>query len=156
MLNKTKIMKKFILPLFVLLISLNTFAQKNRDKVKALKVSFITEKLELTEQEAQQFWPIYNAYEKVMRQIKHEEIRKIRHEIKDNLETLSNKIANELLNKLNASEKALHEENVKLNFKLKKVISPKKILLLKMAEEDFKRKLFEKYKQMRHNNKKQD
>ncbi|WNH07893.1 hypothetical protein [Thalassobellus suaedae] len=48
-------MKKFILPLFVLLLSLSTFAQKGRDKIKALKVSFITERLELTEQEAQQF-----------------------------------------------------------------------------------------------------
>jgi hypothetical protein len=36
-----------------------------------------------------------------------------------------------------------------LNKNLKKVIPPKKIILLKIAEEDFKRKLFDQFKRMK-------
>tara|TARA_R110002050_G_scaffold300364_1_gene469403 strand:- start:11767 stop:12213 length:447 start_codon:yes stop_codon:yes gene_type:complete len=146
-------MKKIILPLFVLLLSVSTFAQKGREKIKALKVSFITERLELTEQEAQKFWPIYNAYDDVTTKIKYSDIRHIRHEIKQNIDTISDERANELLNQLSNLEKKLYEEDIKLVSKLKKVISPKKIMLLKISEEDFKRKLFDKFKQMRQNHK---
>jgi hypothetical protein len=38
------------------------------EKIQALKVAFITQKLSLTPDEAQRFWPIYNRYETDMRQ----------------------------------------------------------------------------------------
>ncbi|MFI1743742.1 sensor of ECF-type sigma factor [Thalassobellus sediminis] len=148
-------MKNFILPLFVLLLSLSTFAQhKGREKIKALKVSFITEKLDLTAQEAQQFWPIYNAYDDITTKLKYTDIKRIRREIKQNFTTISNERANELLTQLSGYEKQLHEEDIKLISKLRKVLSPKKIISLRIAEEDFKRKLFERFKQMRQNHKK--
>lgn len=37
---------------------------KTGEKIQALKIAFITEKLQLTASEAQQFWPVYNSYEK--------------------------------------------------------------------------------------------
>src|SRR6476659_7744714 len=67
-------MKKFIL----ILIVLNTafFAGKAQDdeskkaeKIQALKITFITQKLELTSDEAQKFWPIYSQYENEMKQL---------------------------------------------------------------------------------------
>jgi len=36
---------------------------KRREKVKALYVAFITQKLNLTSDEAQKFWPVYNQYD---------------------------------------------------------------------------------------------
>jgi hypothetical protein len=146
-------MKKIILPLIALLFSLSVLSQEGRDKIKALKVSFITEKLELTQAEAQQFWPVYNEYEKVTLKIKFEDLRNIRHEIKDNINSLTDKKASELLDKLSKAENKLHEEENNLNTKLLKIISPKKILLLKVAEEDFKRKMFDQYKKMKRDNK---
>lgn len=142
-------MKKIILPIIALVFSLNVLAQEGRDKIKALKVSFITEKIELTQTEAQQFWPIYNDYEKATFKIKMEEIRSIRLEIKNNVSSLSDKKASELLDKLSKAENKLHDEEINLNNKLLKIISPKKILLLKVAEEDFKRKMFDQYKKMK-------
>ena len=35
---------------------------KNKEKIKAARVAFITERLSLTSQEAEKFWPLYNAY----------------------------------------------------------------------------------------------
>lgn len=147
--NKYYQMKKFLIPIIILFISINTFSQSKRDKIKALKVSFITERLELTQEEAQKFWPIYNAYEDVTSKIKHEDLKKIRWEIKENIETLTNERANELVNQIEKATNKLHEEEVNLNKNLKKIIPPKKIILLKIAEEDFKRKLFDQFKRMK-------
>ncbi|ULC58880.1 sensor of ECF-type sigma factor [Flaviramulus sp. BrNp1-15] len=146
-------MKKFIIPL-LLLISINTFSQSKKDRIKALKVAFLTERLELTQEEAQQFWPVYNAYDDITREIKHEELKNIRREIKDNIATLSDERSSELLSKIASAQERLHDEEVKLNSKLKKIISPKKIIQLKVAEEDFKHKLFEQWKKMKHEGKK--
>ncbi|MEL0457145.1 sensor of ECF-type sigma factor [Flavobacteriaceae bacterium SZ-1-7] len=142
-------MKKIILPILMFLVSLSTFAQDKRDQIKAQKVAFITERLSLTESEAQQFWPIYNAYDDVTHKLRHEDIKNMRREIKDNINTLSNERASQLLSDMAAAESQLCEEEAKLNNKLKKIISPKKIIMLKIAEEDFKKKLFEQWKKMR-------
>lgn len=144
-------MKKIMLPLFLLcLLSFQAFSQENkRDKIKALKVSFITERLELTQTEAQKFWPIYNAYDETTRKIKHNELRSIRKEIKENINTLSEKRAGELLEKFTNAERRLHQEEYNLNKELKAIIPAKKVLLLQVAEEEFKKKMFDQWKKMR-------
>ena len=67
-------MKKFYL--LTAFLSLTFFAmaqdgntgQKKQD-LEALKVAFISRELELTPDEAQKFWPIYNEYSKELRTI---------------------------------------------------------------------------------------
>tara|TARA_R110002049_G_scaffold3795_3_gene27538 strand:+ start:72505 stop:72945 length:441 start_codon:yes stop_codon:yes gene_type:complete len=142
-------MKKYILPILFLVASLNLFAQGDREQIKALKVAFITEKLDLSGKEAQDFWPIYNTFDDNYTKIKFEDIRTIRHDIKDNINTLNDTKAKALLDRLVEAEKKLYNEQTELIIKLRKVISPKKIILLKVAEEDFNRKLFEQYKKGR-------
>lgn len=147
-------MKKIILPILLFFFSLNILAQQNRGKIKALKISFITEKLDLTEQEAQQFWPVYNDYEKVTSKIRHQDIRSIRQEIGENIDTLTDEKAKHLITKLNEAENALHKQRMELSAKLLKIIPPKKIILLKIAEDDFKRKMMERYRKRMHQRKK--
>lgn len=55
-------MKKYLL-LFglFLMISAAATAQKG-EKMQALKIAYVTKALNLTETEAQQFWPVYNKY----------------------------------------------------------------------------------------------
>jgi hypothetical protein len=67
-------MKKFVL--FLVLISASfsfVKAQDDKDKrdekIQALKIAFITQKLELSSDEAQKFWPVYNKYETEIRQV---------------------------------------------------------------------------------------
>jgi hypothetical protein len=38
--------------------------QNRAEKVQALKIAFITQKLDFTSEEAQRFWPVYNRYER--------------------------------------------------------------------------------------------
>jgi len=69
-------MKK-IFTLTVLLISITGFAfaqeqqpdPKQEEKIQALEIAFISRKLDLTPDEAQKFWPIYNEYKKEVRQV---------------------------------------------------------------------------------------
>lgn len=146
-------MKTNIIALYICLFTLHSFSQPNdRERIKAQKISFITSKLDLTTKEAQAFWPVYNAYDETTLKIKHQDMRNIRREIKQNANTLSEDKAKELLSKLVAAENELHEENVKLIENLKKIISAKKIILLKAAEEDFNRQLFDQYKRKRQQN----
>ena len=148
-------MKKIIF-LILLLTSVSLVAQSRRDKIKALKVSFITERLDLTQAEAQKFWPIYNAFDDNYVRIKYHEIRGIHREVKDNVDTLTDEKAKELLNKLMEAESRLYKEDVALIDQLKKIISPQKIILLKEAEEDFNKKLFEQFKKWREESKKEN
>ncbi len=61
-------MKKYLLILLVILSSLPGIkAQDGGDsraeKIQSLKIAFITQKLQLTPDEAQRFWPVYNQYQ---------------------------------------------------------------------------------------------
>jgi Spy/CpxP family protein refolding chaperone len=145
-------MKKIITTFLFVCITLSVYSQNHgkKEHIKALKIAHITEKLSLTEKEAQKFWPIYNAYDERMFELKFKKIRKLRREINDNIETIDDKKAQELINKLTEAENSLHNERKQLTSKLSKILPPKKILLLKIAEEEFNHKLFEQYKRRRH------
>src|ERR1035437_4885758 len=100
-------MKKIIL-VFLIAMSANGFAQQNppqpptppsppsppdpmrKEKMESMKIAFLTQKLDLTPDEAQKFWPVYNEFQK-----KREELRKKRREeiksAKGNLDSLSDK-----------------------------------------------------------------
>lgn len=140
-------MKKILPFILLLFMSLNITAQhKNSERIKALKVSVITEKLDLSEKEAQQFWPIYNAHEKETSAIRFKEVKAIRQEIRENIATLTDDKANELLTRLNNAENKMHELRMEFANNLSGILSPKKIILLKIAEDDFKKKMFEEFK----------
>ncbi|WP_299390399.1 sensor of ECF-type sigma factor [uncultured Gelidibacter sp.] len=137
-------MKKIIITLCVVLTSWSTFSQNSdrREKIKALKVAFITERLALTETEAQKFWPIYNTYEN-----KKDEQRRMGYEKRKQIsEDMTEAQAKAMLKDFVAFEK--EREDLRSNFveSLLKVMPAKKIIQLKLAEEEFNRKMLQEYK----------
>jgi flagellar biosynthesis component FlhA len=54
-------MKRFLLFAFLLMIGIKMRGQ-NGNRLEALKIAYITNKLNLSPEEAQKFWPIYNQY----------------------------------------------------------------------------------------------
>ena len=141
---------KIILPIIFLLVTSLSFSQgfkEKREKVKALKVAYITEQLELTTDEAQKFWPIYNAFDEKQSELRHEKMRAILDRFKPgNVEKLSEKDASNSLAQMEKIEEDLFNLKKKFIKDLQGVISAKKIIKLKKAEEDFNRELL---KQMR-------
>lgn len=143
-------MTKLLLPL-LLLLSISMFGQdkhkEKREQIKALKVSFLTTELNLTAEESEKFWPVYNAYEDKQWQIRHDKMRPIIKKIDEvGIDKMTEKEAAGYLDKLQEAEEELLTLRNKLITDLKPIIGSARILKLKKAEDDFNKKLLEKYK----------
>lgn len=146
---KSKIIILLSLTFFIGILS---YAQpKNGDRIKSLKIGYITETLELTSEEAEQFWPIYNLHQDKVYQLRVVENRKIRHQLKDDnsLESLSDAEASELLDKMLKMDKDIQLEQSAMFKELKTVLPPKKLLKLHKVEHDFNRKILEQFRKHR-------
>ena len=142
---------KRLIPILVLLIGLSGYAQRDgrmNERIKAQKVAFITEKLSLTAEEAQQFWPIYNAFEEKRESIKSGQLRKVKMKIRQNPD-MSDREASKLLDQILDAENEIHNAKMKLAEDLQSVLSPKKIIRLRATEDEFNRELLQHLKKMR-------
>lgn len=141
-------MKQIIITLSIFTLSMLAFAQnaERAERIKALKVAFITEKLSLTEAEAQQFWPIYNKYEEATYKLRKDN----RAERADyDFKSLTEADANKLLNSMMETEREKFEMRKQLVSDLKKVLPAQKILKLQWTEDQFNRKLLEEMRKRR-------
>ncbi|MFB9110698.1 sensor of ECF-type sigma factor [Flavobacterium gyeonganense] len=144
---------KNILPIVLFLVSFSFYAQsekidEKREKIKAYKVSFLTTELELTSNEAEKFWPIYNAFDDKQYELRHEKMKTYFRKLNDDsVNSLSEKEAATLLSQIESTDKELYFLREKYMSNLRKVLSAKKILKLKKSEDDFNRKLLKQYKE---------
>ena len=72
-------MKKTLFVLLALTSGFMAFSQNpannkeaKKEKIKALYVAFITKELNLNEEEAQKFWPVYNLYQSELKAVRKE------------------------------------------------------------------------------------
>ena len=142
-------MKKIALILF--LISTGLYAQgPNHDKIKAYKTAHITQILNLTSAEAEVFWPIYNAFDEKLMTLRQNEGNEISKKIRNNgIDSLTDEEANILIDRMLTMRTTELEYRKDLAENLRKVISPKKIIMLHRAEESFKKILLERLKERR-------
>ena len=135
---------------FFLFMFAGVYGQRRpvQEKIKTLKVAFITERLSLSSSEAQAFWPIYNEHEENLEALKREERIEIRSKMMD-FENLSEREASALLQQTIALEKEKQQMNIRFLEQMSEVISAKKTFLLIKAEEDFKKRLLREIQQRR-------
>lgn len=141
-------MKTKLIVFVICLATLSSFGQNQdrRDRIKTFKIAFITERLNLTQTEAQKFWPIYNAFEDASQQLR-KETRMERADF--NVEDLTEAEANTLLNSMLDSESEKLELRKKFLQDLKSVLPAKKIILLKVSEDQFNRRMLEEMRKRR-------
>ncbi len=144
-------MKKFILLSCLFFTTMNLMAQHTgrkgmKDKIRTLKVEFITEKLDLSSGEAENFWPIYNAFDKAYMELRHEKLKGLKDNLKEGINMLSEKEALSKLNEMTDIEDELVKLKQMFRYQLDGVISNKKILLLKIAEDGFNRRMMDRLK----------
>lgn len=109
-------------------------AQKDKiqEKVKARRVGFITEKLQLTSEEAQLFWPVFNEF-----QLKRKAIRKTYGgKVNFNLMT-DEEVLTHVKRQIEKEEKMLILKKKYIG-ELKNVLPIRKVALLPGAEKQFK------------------
>jgi len=140
---------QLLLPL-LLLFTLTGFSQSHqekRDQIKALKISYITTELNLSTAESEKFWPVYNAYEEKIYEIRHERLRPLFKQFKDGaLDKMSEKEARVYLDKFQAADEEQFNLRKKLVNDLRPIIGSVKLIKLKKVEDDFNKKLLDKYK----------
>lgn len=113
-----------------------------KEKVEAMRIAFLTQKLDLSPEEAQKFWPVYNEFKK-----KRDELHKKRREemksAKENIDSLSDKQVEALVD----GEILFRQKNLDLekeyHGKFKSVLPIKKVARLYRAEEQFTHRLLE-------------
>ena len=113
-----------------------------KEKIKAMKIAYITEKLELSTEESEKFWPVYNKHEDQRRALK-----KSAKEKHDPATPMTEEKANEMINQsiiMKQKELDLYKTYVS---ELKGVLPSTKILKLHRAEREFKRVLLKKMKE---------
>lgn len=139
---------KLFTQLFVILLFSGISAQDrpSRDQIKSMKVAFITTELNLSPQESEKFWPIYNAYDEKLYELRGSKMRQYMNRMEQDIGQLSEKEAESLISDIQKAEDELHQLRKKLISDLKGVISSVKILKLKKAEEDFNRNLLRQYR----------
>lgn len=148
-------MKKIVLIVFTLgLFIQNSNAQilkKGRDKIKAFKIAYITEKLSLTSTEAEKFWPVYNDFDEKRRELFWQEKKELKETIRsaDSIESISEQDAKTILNKIHDLQVEQHELRVNFHNKVSTFLPAKKILMLELAEHEFNRKLMYRLKDRR-------
>ena len=136
-------MKRIILLLFFCATTLATtaaFAQdrssssnERRERVEAAKIAFLTDKMELTSEQAQKFWPLYNEYETKRREL----LKAYRSGYRQDVEELTEQEAKARIDGMfttREKELALEQEYASRYIR---VISYKQLIKLYRGERDF-------------------
>ena len=122
--------------------------RSKREQLEALKIAHITEKLALTPDEAQTFWPLYNEMEAKMQAVRKQR-RKNRKDTKTNHDLMSDKELMAAVEKELGFEQQELDLKKEYNQKFSKIIPIKKVVLLHEAQEGFKRRLLKGAKEKR-------
>jgi hypothetical protein len=137
---------KYAIILMLLIPVLSVTAQDSRkEKIEALRVGFITKELNLTAEEAQKFWPVFNQYQDEL-----EKLRKARRsemmDARENFDTMSDADVSKAID----NEMSFQQQELDLRKRyvaeFKKVLPVKKVARLLRAEQQFKLKLLQEYK----------
>lgn len=123
--------------------------QSKKEKLDALKIAHITEMLQLTSEEAQGFWPVYNELEDKMRAIRKKR-RKNRLDTKRNHESMSDSELKAAVEAELAFEQQQLDLKKEYNQKLFAILPAKKVALLHEAQAGFKRRLLKSAHERRH------
>ena len=142
-------MKRISFIFFSLLFSASLFAQGNRmnieQRYRTQKIAFITDKMQLTLEEAEKFWPLYKDLES-----KKEGFGKAMHEYRasfpEDETVLTEDQAVKLLDYFNKHSIEMYNLSIDYQKKFLNVISAKKLLLLNEAENEFRRHLLREFR----------
>lgn len=142
-------MKRFITYFCLVVFGFATFTAiaqpgTKRDRIEALRVSFISQKVNFTPQEAQSFWPLYNEYNDKL-ELNRKTFRQ-QYGPNQELSFKTDKEADLYLSaELNLKQKEfeLYKEYYE---KFKKILPLKKVAMLRRAEEGFKKELIKNIK----------
>lgn len=117
--------------------------KERQEKIKALKVEYLTTQLELSPEEAQKFWPIYNEFEEKMRTLEKSRRKSLK---ASEGKQLTDKEVNALIQMNFDTDQDILDLRKEYDLKFKKALSVQKVGKLYKAEKDFRHELLRKMK----------
>jgi hypothetical protein len=142
-------MKKFIL-IYLALTCMGTgksvAQEQTREKLEAYRIAFFTKRLNLTPQEAEKFWPVYNEFQDKKNQIQAEK-GKINRNFNQNELNMSEKEMIEAGDRYIALEVQGANLTQEYHSRFKEILSPVKVLRLYQAENQYRIQLLQELKQ---------
>lgn len=138
-------MKQSILILFAFLYSMNLIIAQEveNEKVREMRVNFYNEQLQFTEEEKQNFWPLFEQFKK------DEQTLKDQFKPDQRFELMSDAQAEAFILKSLDHEEELIELKRQYVKKLMKVIPVRKVAMLNRTERQFKHKILNDFKKNR-------
>lgn len=127
-----------IIASFFLFCNTLLFAQRG-EKIESLHTAYLSEKLNLTQDEGQKFWPVYNEYRDAMNAL-----RKQKDDDKEKVKKAGgiDNMSDAEVQKIIADETDIQTRELELKkqyvAKFEQVISPRKTAKFFMAEDEFK------------------
>ncbi len=149
-------MKSITSLLLVLFISLSLFAQteeekSKQEKIEAFKRTFITMQLDLTVEEAEKFWPLYNEVNNQIRSIREDHRAKYGENFDP--DALSDEELQQSIDDYFEMEQARLDLWKEYTQKFTEVLPLNKVVKLSMVEAEFKRQIMNKFEQGGHRGK---
>ncbi|MDZ7604035.1 MAG: hypothetical protein U5K79_00270 [Cyclobacteriaceae bacterium] len=141
-------MKKLSIVLIITVAWLGAFAQNKEamDKIESARIALITERLGLTPDQAEKFWPLYREYNQ-QRRLLREEFRNARQSV--DRDALTEEQSKELMKKaLEMKQRELNLEN-EYSQKMTQYISAQQMLQLRGAEHDFQQMVLKRIQNQR-------
>lgn len=133
-----------LLMMFFISLNINAQAPQNRNKkaqqIEAIKVGFISGRLNLTDDESSRFWPMYKQYQKEMNQIMQQKKQNRAQNATD---------ANKSIDDDFYFESKMLELKKMYRLEFGKILPPEKVKKLYVAERDFREELIKQLKQKR-------
>jgi len=141
-------MKRLNIFFIIIFFNLAVFAQ-DRDamrKIESARIGMITERLGLTPEQAEKFWPVYRQYNEDRRKI-HQEYRSIREGV--DMQNLTDEQSKQLLQEsIELKQKEINLDK-EYSRRLSEVITMQQLLKLRNAEKDFQQMLLQKIQEQR-------
>jgi hypothetical protein len=130
----------------LLMIGANAQDPQAREKIESARIALITERLGLTPEQAEKFWPIYREFSQKQEAVRREFAEAKRNFNTENATEEENKRLLELGMKTKERQLQLERE---YSDRFLQVINNRQLLSLRKAEEDFRNMLIQRLQQQR-------
>lgn len=128
-----------VLTQFLMLLNSNAQTKKPKSReIEAIKIGYITRRLELTPEESQKFWPVYNQYQKELGFLNQQKRQ-------ERIKNANN--PDQLIDDDFFFDTKILEMRKKYRYKFTQVISNEKVKRLYIAERDFREELIKELRQ---------
>lgn len=118
--------------------------------LEAIRVGYITKKLNLTPDEAKQFWPVYDAYRAEMKEVR-DDMRDNVQAARENFDTMTDQEVEAAVTRMLDNRRKELDITLRYHEQFRKVLNIRKIAKLYRAEHEFTQLLLQKLQERREN-----